>query len=195
MHHFSLSLCYMHAKLFQSSPTICNPVECSLPGFPVHGILQARILERVDIPSSRGPSSSPTCPQLCQLQLWGLSPTLSRVTYSRDSTYSRRLVAAGQQGTHLQSSSGCSLVLQKLVPRWGLGYRLYVRGQVQLSCEKPWASHRLWSEHPSESRVGPQFLVSRVYTSSHPGGMGWQRLWVSCLGAGDWSALCERRGH
>lgn len=141
------------------------------------------------------PTSSPTCPQLCQLQLWGLSPTLSRVTYSRDSTYSRRLVAAGQQGTHLQSSSGCSLVLQKLVPRWGLGYRLYVRGQVQLSCEKPWASHRLWSEHPSESRVGPQFLVSRVYTSSHPGGMGWQRLWVSCLGAGDWSALCERRGH
>ena len=74
------------------------------------------------------PMSSPTCPQLCQLHLWGLSPTLSIVTYSRDSPYSRRLVEAGQQGTHLQSSSGCSLVLQKLVPRWGLGYRLYVRG-------------------------------------------------------------------
>lgn len=140
------------------------------------------------------PTSGLTCPQLSQLQLWGLSPTLSHVTYRRDSPYSQRLVAAGQQGTHLQSSSGCNLVLQKLIPRWGLGCRLCVRGQVQLSCKKPWASHRLWSEHPSESRVGPQFLVSQVCTSGHPRGMGWQHLWVSCLGAGDWSALCERRG-
>ena len=90
---------------------------------------------------------------------------------------------------------GCSLVLQKLTRRWDLGYRLCVRGQVQLSCEKPWASHKLWREHPSESRVGPQCLVSQVCTSGHPGGIGWQHLWVSCLGAGDWSALCERRAH
>ena len=29
----------------QSGPTIWNPVDCSLPGSSVHGILQARILE------------------------------------------------------------------------------------------------------------------------------------------------------
>ena len=34
----------------------CNPVDCSLPGSSVHGILQARILEWVAIPFSRGPS-------------------------------------------------------------------------------------------------------------------------------------------
>ena len=30
----------MHAKLFQSGPTLCDPMDCSLPGLSVHGILQ-----------------------------------------------------------------------------------------------------------------------------------------------------------
>ena len=34
----------------------CNPMYCSLPGSSVHGILQAEILERVAISSSRGSS-------------------------------------------------------------------------------------------------------------------------------------------
>ena len=33
---------------------LCNPIEYSLPGSSVHGILQARILEWVAMPSSRG---------------------------------------------------------------------------------------------------------------------------------------------
>ena len=40
----------------QSSPTLCDPVDCSPPGFSVHGILQARIQEWVTISFSRGPS-------------------------------------------------------------------------------------------------------------------------------------------
>ena len=32
----------MHAKSLQSCPTLCDPVDCSLPGSSVHGILQAR---------------------------------------------------------------------------------------------------------------------------------------------------------
>ena len=40
----------------QSCLTLCNPMDCRPPGFSVHGILQARILERVAIPSSRGSS-------------------------------------------------------------------------------------------------------------------------------------------
>ena len=35
---------------------LCDPVDCSLPGSPVLGILQARILEWVVMPSSRGSS-------------------------------------------------------------------------------------------------------------------------------------------
>ena len=40
----------------QLCPTLCDPVDCSPPGFSVHGILQARILEWVAIFSSRGSS-------------------------------------------------------------------------------------------------------------------------------------------
>ena len=35
------------AKLLQSCPTLCNPIDCSPPGSPVPGILQARTLEWV----------------------------------------------------------------------------------------------------------------------------------------------------
>jgi len=37
----------------QSCPTLCNPMDCSPPGFSVPGILQARILEWIAIPFSR----------------------------------------------------------------------------------------------------------------------------------------------
>ena len=49
-------LCIFEAKSLQSCPTLCSPLGCSLPGSSVHGILQARILEWVAMPSSRGSS-------------------------------------------------------------------------------------------------------------------------------------------
>ena len=33
------------SEVTQSYPTLCNPMDCSLPGFSVHGIFQARVLE------------------------------------------------------------------------------------------------------------------------------------------------------
>ena len=36
-------------KVAQSCPTLCDPMDCSLPGSSTHGILQARILEWVAI--------------------------------------------------------------------------------------------------------------------------------------------------
>ena len=37
------------AKLLQSCPTLCDPIDCSLPGSSIHGIFQARVLEWVTI--------------------------------------------------------------------------------------------------------------------------------------------------
>ena len=37
----------LHAKLLQLCPTLCDPMDSSPPGSPIHGILQARILEWV----------------------------------------------------------------------------------------------------------------------------------------------------
>ena len=40
-----LSAAAAAAKSLQSCPTLCNPVNCRLPGCSVHGIFQARVLE------------------------------------------------------------------------------------------------------------------------------------------------------
>ena len=44
------------SEVAQLCSTLCDPVDCSLPGSSIHGILQARILEWVAISFSRGSS-------------------------------------------------------------------------------------------------------------------------------------------
>ena len=43
------------SEVAQSCLTLCDPMHCSLPGFSVHGIFQARVLEWVAIAFSRKP--------------------------------------------------------------------------------------------------------------------------------------------
>ena len=63
----SLLLC-MCVKSLQLCPTLWDPLDCSPPGFSVHGIIQARILECVAVPSSMGifPTQGPN-PHLLHL--------------------------------------------------------------------------------------------------------------------------------
>ena len=56
-----LHLIGLCAKSLQLWLTLCDPVDCSPPASSVHGILQARTLEWVAKPSSRG-SSRPRDP-------------------------------------------------------------------------------------------------------------------------------------
>ena len=44
---------HVSAKSLQLCCTLRNPMNCSLPGSSVHGILQTRILEWVAMPSPR----------------------------------------------------------------------------------------------------------------------------------------------
>ena len=41
-------------RVAQSCPTLCSPMDCSLPGSSIHEIFQARILEWVATAFSRG---------------------------------------------------------------------------------------------------------------------------------------------
>ena len=43
----------LESEVAQSYLTLCDPMDCSLPGSTIHGIFQARILEWVAIPFSR----------------------------------------------------------------------------------------------------------------------------------------------
>ena len=83
----------------QSCPTLCHPMNCSPPGSSVHGLLQARILEWVAMPSSRG-SSQPrdrtqvsciadgflTVPRICIYTCHPVTPWWSLSGVSTDHT-------------------------------------------------------------------------------------------------------------
>ena len=49
-------MCCVLCLVAQLYLILCDPMDCSLPGSSVHGILQAGILEWVAMPSSRGSS-------------------------------------------------------------------------------------------------------------------------------------------
>ena len=56
--------------------TLCDPMDCSLPGSSVHGILQARILQWVALPFSRGfsqPRDQTQVSCICRRILYHLS--------------------------------------------------------------------------------------------------------------------------
>ena len=46
----------VYAQLLQLCLTLCSPMDCGMPSSSVRGILQARILEWIAMPSSRGSS-------------------------------------------------------------------------------------------------------------------------------------------
>ena len=70
----SLNPVCVHAKSLQLGPTLCEHMDCSLPGSSVHGILQARMLEWVAMPSSRGSSwTKRSKPHLVGLLHWQAS--------------------------------------------------------------------------------------------------------------------------
>ena len=73
-------ICSFH-EVAQSCPTLCDPVNCSLPGSSVHGIFQARILEWVAISFSRGSSRPRDRTQVSHIAgrrftLWAISEAL-----------------------------------------------------------------------------------------------------------------------
>ena len=53
-----ITICCMRAQSLQLCPILCEPKDCSPPGSSVHGIFQARTLEWVAMPSSRGSSQA-----------------------------------------------------------------------------------------------------------------------------------------
>ena len=62
---YGFCLCVkMNVLIAQLCLTLCNPMVCSSPGSSVHGILQARILERFPFPSPRDLHNQRSSPDL-----------------------------------------------------------------------------------------------------------------------------------
>ena len=64
------TLACLRAKSFKSCPILCDPVDCSPSGSSVHGTLQARRVEWVAVPSSRGSSQPRGRTHVSCLQHW-----------------------------------------------------------------------------------------------------------------------------
>ena len=95
---------------------LCNPVDCSLPGFSVHGIPQARILKRLSCPPPRD------LPEL-GIQLTFLrSPALTGRLFTTHTTWGAHNLSNGQQFlSNLPSSlTGNMRLLQSECPFWKL---------------------------------------------------------------------------
>ena len=81
-------------EVTQSCLTLCDPVDCDLLGFSVHGILEARILEWIAISFPRGSSQPRDQTQVSRIggrrfNLWATRETSIRV-FSNESTLHMR---------------------------------------------------------------------------------------------------------
>ena len=83
------------SEVAQSCLTLCNPMDCSLPGFSVYGIFQARVLEWVAISFFRGSSwprdwTQVSCIAGRHFTLWATREALSTLWATREalSTFS-----------------------------------------------------------------------------------------------------------
>ena len=135
------------AKLLQSCLTLCNPVDHSLPDSSVHGILQARILEWVAMPSCRGSSPPLMSPALagkfCQSLM---SPELAGKFFTTCTT----------QETHILLHHQTTLQWNLVFP-FGKSRRVASRDHLEASWPHGWtkqvshtgseflsATHSLW---------------------------------------------------
>ena len=81
------------SSLIQLCPALCDPMDYSLPGSSVHGILQARILEWVATSSSRGifPIQELSPHLLCILH-WRVGFTTSTTWEARNLSHCRQIL-------------------------------------------------------------------------------------------------------
>ena len=113
----------------QSCLTLCDPMDCSLPGSSVHGILQARVLEWVAIPFSRG--SSPPRDQTRVSYLTG------RFVYCLSHQGSLGFLNPWHNAFHLvlkNSSSDSASSLFSLLSSFGISMTLHITPSYCLCC-------------------------------------------------------------
>ena len=114
------------SEVAQSCPTLCNPMDCSLPGSSVHGIFQAIVLEWIAISFSRG-SSQPRD-----------RTRVSRIIDRRFTVW-----ATSQKGTIKQRYWEAERRQTKPTVQWG-GQRMFLVGEKKLGKRSLERWNALW---------------------------------------------------
>ena len=128
--------CVLKVKVLvaQTCPTLCNPMDCSPPDSSVHGILQARILEWVANPSSRGTSwprdqTQVSCIARRFFTIWAtpeISNTMADLKYTHN--------------THKVRRAWC-----RLPPQWDAGFLFRVELEPAFPTDTSSALWGTWS--------------------------------------------------
>ena len=149
--------------------TLYDPMDCSQPGSPVHGILQARILEWVAIPFSRG-SSWPrdrTCIFLhCRQILYHLSHQGSPYCHTKDDALipTRFKHAPFWSGVKFDIVAPSSLLPlhRALLTMWRWQSSHYESGDLRsLPLSLDWS---LWQLQPKDAHGGdPRTFQARLW--------------------------------
>ena len=141
------------------SPTLCDPMDCSLPGSSVHGILQARILEWVAISFSRGFSWS---------NVWTCISCIGRRILYHWATKEAWLLPILSSSSYHSSGSKAEQVPSPWF-MWGIAGAFF-GGLCLTGGILPWASFGLRCavvpERDTQSRWDPFHLPSLLHCSS-----------------------------
>ena len=185
----------MSVQLFQLCLALCDPMNCNQPSFSAHGIIQAGILERVPIPSSRGsfdPKIEPAFPVSPALQancirasreapsLWQGVPISSVHRFSSVQSLScvwlfATLWTAARQASLSITNSGSLLKL--------------------MSIESVMLFHHLILCHPL-LLLPSIFLSVRVFSNGSVLRIRWPRYWKDwCWSSGILLIWCEQTIH
>ena len=104
---------YVQAKSLQSGPTLCHPMDSSLPDSSVRGILQARILKCVALPSSRDLPN----PEIKPVSL--TSPALARGFFTTSASWDSLLPSFDQRQAQLEAFSSKQALATVVILRTG----------------------------------------------------------------------------
>ena len=107
----------MCAKSLQFCPTLCDTMNCSPPGYWVHGILQARILEWVAVSFSRGPSQPRDWTWVSCVPCTGWRILYHRITREAQGFLRRLKTSLFRQGVH-SNLAGHKITSLKIAVFW-----------------------------------------------------------------------------
>ena len=143
-----------------SCSTLCDFRDCSLPGSSVHGILQARVLEWVAMPSSRG-SSWP------KDQVHVLNPGLPHCT--------QILYHLSHQGSSVETSITCYLKKYLSLILWNelcipyLGKKKKKRNKHEpFSLYDGYTSQLWFPQFQVDQKFCRSHINTKSYTGNHP---------------------------
>ena len=104
-------------KVAQLCPTLCDPMNCSLPDSSVHGILQARILEWVAIPFFKGSFQPRGWTHVARIEgrfftIWATDQIRSDQYLSRVRLFATPWIAACQASLSITNSRSTGMPLK-----------------------------------------------------------------------------------